>query len=156
MLPHLEKIAGGLVSVLKWIGAASLASMMLLTCADVVLRAAGRPIWGAVEIAGFLATTALACSLPFTHAVRGHVGVDLLVRRLSARTQSLVDLGTSLAGLALFIVVAWRMFAYGQTLRKAGEVSMTLEFPAYYFRLFQPEWPSGFSAWPSWWTSCAT
>ncbi len=132
----MKKAVDGLVSLLKWIGAFSIAGMMLLTCADVVMRAAGRPIWGAVEVAGFLATIALACALPFTHVMRGHVGVDMVVRHLPERLQAVVDLITGLLATLLFILVSWRSFLYATTLKKSGEVSMTLEFPAYVFVYF--------------------
>jgi len=132
----MKKLIEGLVSLLKWIGALSVAAMMGLVCLDVVMRAAGRPIKGAVEFVGFLATIALACSLPYTHALRGHVGVDLLVRRLRRRTRNIIDLITSCLTLGLFIVVAWRTMVYASTLRASGEVSMTLEFPAYLFVYF--------------------
>ena len=122
-----------LVTFVKWIGAFAIAMMMFLTCADVIMRAAGRPIFGAVEIVGFLATTALACSMPYTHVARGHVGVDLLVRKLPLKWQLVVDSLTGLLSAGLFAIVAWRCYLYGQTLKNSGEVSMTLEFPAYYF-----------------------
>lgn len=129
----MNKAINGLVTFIKWIGAIAIAVMMFLTCADVIMRAAGRPIFGAVEIVGFLATTALACSLPYTHVARGHVGVDLLVRRLPPRVQAVVDSITGLLALVLFAIVSWRCFLYAKTLKNSGEVSMTLEFPAYYF-----------------------
>jgi len=132
----MKKLIEGLVSWLKWIGALSVAAMMGLVCLDVVMRAAGRPIKGAVEFVGFLATIALACSLPYTHALRGHVGVDLLVRRLRRRTRNIIDLVTSGLSLGLFVLATWRTLVYASTLRASGEVSMTLEFPAYIFVYF--------------------
>jgi len=129
----MERFINGLTTLLKWIGAVSITAMMLLTCADVVMRALGRPIWGAVEIVGFLATTALACAMPYTHVMRGHAAVDMLVRRLSARTQGLVDFITALMSAILFILIAWQSVAYASAMRRAGEVSMTLEFPTYVF-----------------------
>jgi TRAP-type C4-dicarboxylate transport system permease small subunit len=124
------------ILVFKWIGAAAIAGMMFLTCLDVILRAAGRPIFGAVEIVGFMATIGVACSLPYTHQQSGHVGVDMLIRRLSPRAQGVVDFITNSAAMILFAVVSWRCFVYGENLRKTGEVSMTLEFPAYIFVYF--------------------
>ena len=122
-----------LVSLLKWIGAFSIAAMMFLTCADVIMRAMDTPIRGAVEITGFLATIGLACALPYTHVGKGHVGVDMIVRRLSDRMQGLVDGMTGVLCLALFILISWRAFKYAVTLKNSGEVSMTLELPSYIF-----------------------
>lgn len=127
----MNRLFAVLLDSLKWVGAASVAAMMFLTCADVVMRAAGRPITGAVELVGFLAALALACSLPYTHVVRGHVGVDMLLRRLPRRIQRLVRLTTSMIAATLFAVITWRTLIYAAELKVSGEVSMTLEFPSY-------------------------
>ncbi|MBI4775603.1 MAG: TRAP transporter small permease [Deltaproteobacteria bacterium] len=119
------------VDVLKWIGSGCLVGMMLLTCLDVIFRAFGRPILGAVELVSLMATSVIACAMPYTHAAQGHVGVDLLVRRLKPRSQAGVDAVTSFLSLGLFLTVAWRMSLYAGALRRSGEVSMTLELPSY-------------------------
>lgn len=127
MNPIVEK----LVVLLKRVGAAALAAMMLVTCVDVVFRFFNRPIFGAVEVVSFFATVVLACAMPLTDREKGHVGVDLLVRMFSSRTQAGVDVITGGLSTTMFAVVAWQMFIYGQAMRQSGEVSMSLEFPYY-------------------------
>lgn len=61
-----------IVAMLMGIGACCLVAMMLITCADVVGRFFNHPIFGTVEIVGFLATLALA--LAYTHQVKGNIG----------------------------------------------------------------------------------
>ncbi len=122
-----DRLAGGL----KVLSAVCLAGMMLLTCADVVGRAVGRPILGAVEITGLLATLLLAFSMPYTHRVRAHVGVELLVMRLGPRARAAVEACTGALGTALFAVIAWRSWIYAGQMRASGEVSMTLQLPVY-------------------------
>ena len=114
---------------LKIIGAACLAGMMLLTCVDVVGRAFGHPIFGSVEIVGFMATLAVVMAMPYTHQVQGHIGVEILVRLLSEKTQTMIDIGTGIISLILFAVVTWRMTVYANTMKASGEVSMNLELP---------------------------
>ena len=114
---------------MKIIGAACLVGMMLLTCADVVGRAFGHPIFGSVEIVGFMATLAVGMAMPYTHQVQGHIGVEILVRLLSEKTQTIIDIGTGFISLALFAVVTWRMTIYANTMKASGEVSMNLELP---------------------------
>lgn len=126
-----QRLIGGLVSVLRKIGGTAMVGMMVLTCIDVTFRFFGKPIFGAVEIVSFMATVVLACAMPQTHVEGGHVGVDLLIRRLSPRTQAVTDSITGVAASVLFGLVAWRMFLYAGTMRASGEVSMTLEFPSY-------------------------
>ncbi len=114
---------------MKIIGAACLTSMMLLTCADVVGRAFGHPIFGSVEIVGFMATVAVVMAMPYTHQVQGHIGVEILVRLFSEKTQTIIDTCTGIISLILFAVVTWRMTVYANTMRDSGEVSMNLELP---------------------------
>jgi TRAP-type C4-dicarboxylate transport system permease small subunit len=116
---------------LTFIGAVALAGMMMMTCVDVVGRFFGRPIHGAIEIVGFLATLTVALALPYTHRLDGHIGVELFIRMFSSRTQTIIALFTGILSMALFALVTWRMFNYGSTMQKSGEVSMSLRFPEY-------------------------
>jgi TRAP-type C4-dicarboxylate transport system permease small subunit len=127
----MKKYVTGMVTGLKWAASASLACMMFLTCADVILRALGRPITGAVELVGFMAVVAVAGSLPFTHVTGGHASVDMIIRRLPARVRGTVDSITCLFCVALFAIIAWQSYLYAMTMKNAGEVSMTLGFPTY-------------------------
>ena len=117
---------------LKFIGAISITAMMLLTAVDVIGRYFKYPIFGSVELVGFLATIIVAAALPYTYKVDGHVGVEILVRLLSKKTQLIIDLFTRTLTLFLFCLVTWQMFLYAQDIQKTGEVSMNLEFPIYY------------------------
>jgi TRAP-type C4-dicarboxylate transport system permease small subunit len=125
-----------LVTALRIIGAACLAGMMMLTCADVLLRAFGRPIFGTVDIVKFLAVIVLACAMPYTHQQHGHVGVDLFVQKLGPRGQAIVDSITSLVSGILFGLVTWQMWLYAKELGLKGEVSMAIEIPVYPFIYF--------------------
>ncbi|VEN72885.1 conserved membrane hypothetical protein [Candidatus Desulfarcum epimagneticum] len=136
MSARTERVFDGLVASLKALGAFSIAAMMLLTCADVIMRAFGRPIEGAVEISGFLATVALACAMPHTHREKGHVGVDMVMRRLPGRIRAAVDVKTGILSAIVFGVISRQSFLYAGDLKRSGEMSMTLEFPSYVFVYF--------------------
>ena len=125
------RLVTGLGTGLGWLGQAALAGMMLVTSVDVVFRGIGRPLWGLVEVVSLLAVLVLAAALPLTQRRGGHVSLDLLVRRLTTRTASLVEAGGSLACCLLFALVAWRMWEYGEVLKTTGEVTMSLELPAH-------------------------
>ena len=116
---------------MKIVGAGCLVGMTLLTCVDVVGRFFRHPIFGSVEIVGYMATMAVAMALPYTHKIDGHVGVELLVRLFSARTQTIIDICTRFLSLGLFMLVTWRMTLYAHTMKNSGEVSMNLELPEY-------------------------
>ena len=117
---------------MKIIGAACLVGMTFLTCADVVGRAFGHPIFGSVEIVGFMATLAVVMAMPYTHQVQGHIGVEILVRLFSKRTQTIIDICTGIVSLILFAIITWRMTVYAYTMQESGEVSMNLELPEHF------------------------
>ena len=123
------KIIQWLLDKMKIIGAGCLIGMTLLTCVDVVGRAFGHPVFGSVELVGFMATLAVVMALPYTHHVQGHIGVELVVRLLSEKTQTIIDICTGILSLSLFAVVTWRMLVYARTMQESGEVSMNLELP---------------------------
>ena len=116
-------------TALKVLGAACLVGMMALTCVDVVGRYFGHPIFGSVELVIFMATLDTALALPYTHEVKGHIGVEIFVRLFSERTQNLFDICTNLATLVLMGLITWRMTLYAGTMWESGQVSMSLEFP---------------------------
>ena len=119
------------VDKLKILGAACLVGMACLTCIDVIGRFFGHPVFGSVELVGFMATLAVVLALPYTHQVRGHIGVEILVRLFSERTQTIIDLCTSIASMLLIGIITWRMIIYAGTMKASGEVSMNLELPEY-------------------------
>jgi len=125
------KIIDWLLDKLKIIGAACLVGMTFLTCADVVGRFFRHPIFGSVEIVGYMATLSVAMALPYTQQLKGHIGVEILVRIFSEKIQTIIDLCTGFLSLGLFVLTTWQMAIYAQEMRKSGEVSMNLEFPEY-------------------------
>lgn len=123
------KINQWVLDKLRHVGAVCLVGMMLLTCADVIGRLFRHPILGSVEIVTFMATLSVGMALPYTHKVGGHIGVELLVRMLSERTQAVIDIFTGLVSMMLFAIITWRMGVYAHTKHAAGEVSMNLKLP---------------------------
>lgn len=116
---------------LKILGAVCLAGMTFLTCADVVGRYLGHPIFGSVEIVGFMAILSVGLALPYTHREKGHIGVEIITQMLPKRTRIIIDICTGSAAFLVFSIVTWRMFLYAGTMKDSGEVSMSLEFPEY-------------------------
>ncbi len=126
------KIIQWVLDKMKIIGAVCLVGMTYLTCADVVGRTFGYPIFGSVEIVGFMATLAVVMAMPYTHQVQGHIGVEILVRLFSEKTQTIIEICTGIASLILFAIITWRMVVYARTMKESGEVSMNLELPEHF------------------------
>jgi TRAP-type C4-dicarboxylate transport system permease small subunit len=126
------KIIEWILEKLKVAGAACLTGMTFLTCIDVVGRFFRHPVLGSVELTGFMATLSVAMALPYTHQVKGHIGVEILVRLFSERTQIIIDLCAGILSLLLFAIITWRMTIYARTIQESGEVSISLKLPEYF------------------------
>ncbi len=117
--------------LLHGIAGISLVFLMLLTIADVTLRAFHRPIPGVYELVGFAGALAIGLAMPLTSLTRGHVHVDSLLERLSLRGRRAVQIATRLAGVGLFLILGYNLIRFGLDLRASGEVSATLELRFY-------------------------
>lgn len=128
-----EKKFSSITRAFNWAAMASVTAMMLLTCADVIMRCFRRPIPGTYEIVGLLGAMFVSFSLAHTSMERGHIAVDFLVQKLSQKTCRIIDFINSFISAILFGLIAWQSFLYAGDLQTAGEVSMTLQLPLYPF-----------------------
>ena len=118
-----------LARALHWAGAAALASMMLLTVADVVLRSLRKPIVGTYELVGFLGALAIGFALPQTSLDRAQVLMDFLARHLPPGPNRVLSVLTRAIGVGLFGVLGWNLGAMGLDLRRTGDVTPLLSLP---------------------------
>jgi TRAP-type C4-dicarboxylate transport system permease small subunit len=121
--------------VLNGVAAVSVAAMMLLTCADVLLRLFRSPIPGTYEMVGFLGAVFVSFSLAQTSLDKGHIAVDFFVRRFPAGIRQAVYPINALICAVLFGFAFWYCLQYALDSRQAGEVSLTLQMPIYPFIL---------------------
>ena len=84
----LDRILNFISALLRSAGALALTLMMLITVVDVVGRFFKHPIFGSVEIVGFLAVAVAAAAMPHTYKVGGHVGVEIITRLLPPQDAS--------------------------------------------------------------------
>ena len=130
---QIEKLLHPPARWFNWIAAIAVTAMMLLTCADVLLRILRCPIPGTYEIVGLLGATFVSFSLAHTTTERGHIAVDFIVQKLPLRLQDLVDCINSIICAFLFAVITWQSVVYALDLKNSGEVSMTLQMPIHPF-----------------------
>jgi TRAP-type C4-dicarboxylate transport system permease small subunit len=128
-----EKISHAMAKRLYWVAGVAIVVMMLLTCADVVLRYFRKPIPGTYELVCFLGAAAVAFAMAHTSVERGHVAVTFVVALFPRRIQGLIESITTCFGLFFFTLLAWQSLIYANDLRLSGEVSLTLELPFYPF-----------------------
>jgi TRAP-type C4-dicarboxylate transport system permease small subunit len=143
----LEKPAKGLAVILYWVAGIAIVSMMLLTCADIILRFAVtvyheyhwqflsqfKPIPGTYELVCFLGSVAVAFAMAHTSVERGHVAVSIVVRLFPKKVQAVIETITTLFGTVFFILLSWQSVLYAWELHARGEVSATLQLPFYPF-----------------------
>ena len=106
-----------------------LLGMSVLTVADIAGRLNRSPIFGSEEIVTFLAVLALGLGLPYAHAHRSHIGVEVFVQLLSTRTRRRVKFFRDLLSVLFFAMVTVMMGAYARDKHISGEVSMNLGLP---------------------------
>jgi TRAP-type C4-dicarboxylate transport system permease small subunit len=117
--------------LINFIGGASLAFIMFLTVADIILRSLRRPILGTYEIVAFSGAVVIGFSLSYTSWMKGHVYTDFLILRFSKKIRNVFNIFTRCLGIWLFLMIGWNLIKYGMDLHKAGEVSPTLTMPFY-------------------------
>lgn len=117
--------------VMQVISGVALTFIVLLTTADVVMRAFGRPILGTYEIVAMCGGIVIGFVTPITSWLRGHVYVDFLVKKFSPAIQNAVNITTRCVGIGMFIMVALNVVKIGNSFRRAGEISNTLQLPLY-------------------------
>jgi TRAP-type C4-dicarboxylate transport system permease small subunit len=121
-----------LVLMLAALAGLGLLTMMLVTCLDIILRALRIPFTGAYDIVKIAAALTIACGLPYTTAIKGHVAVEFFFHRLGLRGRVVVDTVIRLLIMALFSLLAWQFVNHGIRLKTSGEVSMTLQLPVFW------------------------
>jgi len=116
---------------LSSISSLALVFIMVLTCADVVLRVFKRPITGTYEIVGLLGAVVIGFGIPITSWIRGHIYVDFLTQKLPQERRNIINVSTRLLSIGLFFVAGWNLIIVGTDLYHTGEVTLTRQLPFY-------------------------
>ena len=130
---RLEKQLDNFSNAFNWLAASAIMIMMALTCADVVLRLFRHPIPGTYEIVGLMGTVGVSFALAYTTAQKGHIAVEFLTNRMPKKVQFIVAAIGEFFSALLFGMIAWQSALYALDLKRAGEVSLTVEMPVYPF-----------------------
>lgn len=121
-----------LVRLLAGVAGVGILVMILVTCIDVVMRYLGSPLPGAYDIVNLAGTLTIACGLPYTKAVKGHVAVEFVFHKLGPRGRVIVDSLIRVLIIGLFAALTWQSLRYGLSLRAKGQVSPTLQIPEFW------------------------
>ncbi|HBR05651.1 MAG TPA: TRAP transporter small permease [Desulfovibrio sp.] len=118
--------------IMRVLACVFLVGMALTTGTDVLGRAFRHPLFGSDEVVALLAGLVTAFTLPHAHQSQSHIAVDLVVGRMSPAVRRALAQFTDLLSLALFGVVAWRMFDFALDLERAGVRTMSLGLREYF------------------------
>lgn len=118
---------------LSYVGMILLIPMMLLTSGEVVGRAIwSRPIPGSMELSSYMLAVFVLLGVAYTHQVRGHVRVSMLVSRLPEGLNLVLDVMTTLLSLFIIGIMAWQGWVVGMEERAVSDMLRVPQLP---FRL---------------------
>ena len=120
-----------LSKILNAVAGIALTFMMLLTVADVLLRAGGHPIIGTYEISALALGLVIGFGIPQVSLDRGHVYMEFLLVKLSERSKNVMNTFTRVLCLILFAFIGYNLFIVGAGFHASGEVSPTIKLPFY-------------------------
>ena len=129
----LKRINLFLNNILIWIGGIFLISMILLTCANIMLRTFWVPIRGTFELMGFFGAIIMAFALGDTQNKRGHIAVTILINTLPVGVKKVLKVINNTICMLFFGMATWQIFLKATILKNTGEVSETLRIIYYPF-----------------------
>jgi TRAP-type C4-dicarboxylate transport system permease small subunit len=129
----LERISRILSLIFIWIAGLCLAAMILMTCANIFLRAVWTPLKGTYELMGYFGAVVTAFALGYSQMKKAHIAVDVLVNLFTPKTQLILQGINCLICAIFFSIASWQISRYATTLWKTGEVSETLLIVYYPF-----------------------
>jgi len=127
-----SKSLRALVMVLAAVAGAAIVVMILVTCADIILRFFRHPLIGAYDIVNVAGTITIACAMPYTTAVKGHVAIEFFFQKLGKLGRFITDTVIRILMIGLFSTLTWGCIRHGQALRENGQVTPTLQMPEFW------------------------
>lgn len=128
-MKELDKFIGRITAGFSVLAQIALAAVMFLIVGNIILRRFAAPIPGTVELVEISGAIILGAGIAYCLYSGGHIFVDVLVQRLSLKTQALTDFLTNLMMFVLNIILSWQIFVYGIRMSDRGFVTGQLGFP---------------------------
>lgn len=131
-----EGAANRTSKVFRSAGAILLMILMFLVVTDVIMRnILNAPIVASFALGEVLLGMIVACGVAYCAVQKGHVAIDIVMVRLPQKTRAVIGSITGFLGLALFLLIGWGVFSYGNTLRLSGTLLAPLDIPRFPFAL---------------------
>ena len=108
--------------------------MMLLTVADVVLRAFfNYPIQGMLELVELGLACTIFLALPAVFLRDEHLVVDVIDHLTRPAVVRILDVGGALISLGVLVVMAWQMVPLARSMHEFGDVTSDLSIPRIWY-----------------------
>lgn len=117
-----------------------LLAIVIITCADILLRRFEHAVRGAIDLVQVLSCLCVVLSLPYTTAVKGHIAVEFLFRNFNRLGKVIADTCTRSLAIIFFATLAWHTFKHGNNMLNKNAMTLTLNIP-----LFWVYWTASFS-----------
>ncbi len=115
------------------VGMSLMIPLMLLTTGDILGRKfLSKTIPGTFEISEYILATFILLGAAYTQQVKGHVGVDFIISRLSSRVRIFCEIITTILSLFIIAIVIWYGWLEGIRERTVSDM---LRIPQYPFRI---------------------
>lgn len=125
-----QKIFHGLVNILLWIGAFTLAFAMVITTVDVIMRYFFHsPIQGVYEIIELSMGVLSPIAILYCSYKNGHVSVDLVYNLLSSRLKKITLVFSLLCTFAVFILLGTQSIPLVVEIMESNLSTPTLGLP---------------------------
>ena len=85
LMSQLDRLERILIKAAVFCGGVALVGMIVLACANILVRTVGDPIRGTFELMGYGGAVVTALALAYTQKRRGHIAVDVLINRFPPR-----------------------------------------------------------------------
>lgn len=133
-LDKLEKYNTRISEWLMWVGIFFLLVIMLITGIDVIGgKIFNWRIMGAIDLVTMSQILAITFAVAMAQITGRHVSVEFVVRKFPTGVRRIVRIIINLIGLALFVLIAWRLAVLGYSLQTTGEATATIYLPLYPF-----------------------
>lgn len=129
----MEKISSLLNRSLVFIGGVFLIGMLLLTCANIILRQFGAPLRGTFELMGLSGAVVTAFAMGYTRIKKEHIAVTILVDRFPDGLKKVLNGFNSFVCFLFFSIIAWQIASKAIILQQSFEVTETLGIIYYPF-----------------------
>ena len=132
-----SRVGRWLTRLLEFLAAATLFSLMAMTCIDVAGRYLfNAPLIGATELTRLMMAMVIFSVLPLVSWREEHVTVDLIDQIFPRRLISLRQILINLIGAVAMSVIAWRVWILAARAAEYGDFTEYLEIPLAPFSYF--------------------